>query len=1005
MMPRSSLAILIVLLALPCLLLRAQRTDEPPKKPGDADITLPTDTEGQPLPPTEALKRVTVPPGFNVTLFAHEPDIRQPIAMTFDDRGRLWVCECYSYPDFKTVKNRDRVVILEDTDHDGRHDKRTIFWDRGNSLTGIEFGYGGIFVCCAPHLLFIPDKNGDDRPDGEPEVLLDGWTTKAQHNVFNGLKWGPDGWLYGCHGITATSRVGRPGTPDDKRIPLNCCIWRYHATRKTFEVVAHGTTNPWGIDFNEYGEGFFTNCVIDHAFHLIPGAHYKRMFGQDLNPYVYELMDAASDHLHWGGGHWTESRKGDEHDSPGGGHAHSGTLIYLGDNFPKEYYGSLFTCNIHGHRVNNDSLERKGSGWVAKHRPDFFKANDSWFRGVALAMGPDGGMYIADWSDTGECHDYEQVHRNSGRIYKVVYGEPTAPKDLNLAKHDPLALAKLQFHANNWHVQHARRLLAERAATHDMSEADQELWSQAEQALGNSRTRLRCLWALNATDALSKASVETLIFTEPDTLAHFVHFRWGQVDQTESFYAGIDADENYEIERFPIVLSTLSLMRRLVDEDRWTIAEQVAKGARYESDKDIPLMLWYGIEPCVAKDPMRALQLAINSKITKPRKYIVRRLCEPDLRNENLAAVVAAIANSHDSAVQLSMLAGMSEAFAGLKNQPLPEGWDKLAAKLATSEDQEIIKLVRTLSLIFGDPAALAELHSTLENHNAKTADRIAAIELLSERKTEGLVSQLLKLLDQPPLRLAALRGLSAYDDASTPAEILTRYKSWDEADRIEAINTFASRASFANKLLDALESKQISREDVSPFHARQLAALKNRAINDRLAKVWGRANTTSGDKQRLKDQIKSTLSDAVIEQADLRAGRVVFSRMCGQCHSLFGEGAKIGPELTGAQRTNLDYVLENLIDPNAIVGQNYQMTVATLDDGRVVSGVIESQNDATVTLKTTSGKTTLTRSEIDELQTSPVSMMPEGQLEKLSSSELRDLVAYLRSPRQVPLE
>ena len=267
------------------------------------------------MPPAEALKRITVPDGFNVTLFAHEPDIRQPIAMTFDDRGRLWVCECYSYPDFK-VKNRDRVVILEDTDGDGRHDKRTIFWDKGNSLTGIEFGYGGIWVCCARTCSSSPTRTATTCPDGEPEIVLDGWTTEAKHNVFNGLKWGPDGWLYGCHGILATSRVGRPGTPDDKRVTLNCCIWRYHPTRKTFEVVCHGTTNPWGIDFNEYGEGFFTNCVIDHVFHMIPGAHYKRMYGQDLNPYVYELMDAASDHLHWGGGHWTESRTGRRSTTP-----------------------------------------------------------------------------------------------------------------------------------------------------------------------------------------------------------------------------------------------------------------------------------------------------------------------------------------------------------------------------------------------------------------------------------------------------------------------------------------------------------------------------------------------------------------------------------------------------------------------------------------------------------------------------------------------------------------
>jgi putative heme-binding domain-containing protein len=204
--------------------------------------------------------------------------------------------------------------------------------------------------------------------------------------------------------------------------------------------------------------------------------------------------------------------------------------------------------------------------------------------------------------------------------------------------------------------------------------------------------------------------------------------------------------------------------------------------------------------------------------------------------------------------------------------------------------------------------------------------------------------------------------------------------------------------------LLDAMEAKIVPQQDVSPFHARQLAALKNREIDKRLAEVWGRAQPVAQDKQRLKEMIASTLPDEVIAQADVRGGRAVFARMCGACHSLFGEGAKIGPDLTGAQRANLDYLLENLIDPNALVGKNYQMTLVTLDDGRVLSGVIEAESDAMVTLKTTSGGTMLSRSEIEELRTSPISMMPEGQLEKLSFEELRDLVAYLRSPRQVPL-
>jgi putative heme-binding domain-containing protein len=350
------------------------------------------------------------------------------------------------------------------------------------------------------------------------------------------------------------------------------------------------------------------------------------------------------------------------------------------------------------------------------------------------------------------------------------------------------------------------------------------------------------------------------------------------------------------------------------------------------------------------------------------------------------------------------MLEGMSEAFRGLKNQSLPVGWDKLTAKVAKNGDAKSHELVRTLSLIFGDATALKQLRATLVNAKASADDRIAAIGLLSEHKVEGLVPQLIKLLDEPRLRVAALRGLSAYDDPTVPADILRRYSKFEETERIEAINTLASRVSYAKALLAAVEAKQIPPTDISPFHARQLAALKNRDINERLAKVWGRVKPASADKQRLKDQYKDRLTEEIVAQADARAGRVVFSRMCGACHSLFGEGAKIGPELTGSQRMNLDYVLENLIDPNAIIGKNYQMTIITLADGRVLSGVIDNQNESIVTLKTTSSAMTIPRGDIDELTTSEVSMMPEGQLEKLKPEELRDLVAYLRSPQQVPL-
>src|SRR5437762_631871 len=379
------------------------------------------------MPPEEAAASMKLPPGFKATVFAAEPAIVQPMAFTFDDRGRVWVVENLSYPTWRADNTgHDRVTILEDTDGDGRHDKRTVFLDNGANLSGIEVGFGGVWLTSTPNFIFIPDANGDDKPDGPAKILLDVFTLECKHNVVGNLAWGPDGWLYGCHGITAPSLVGKPGTPPERRQTVSCGVWRYHPVRHQFEIYANGTTNPWGIDWDERGELFITNCVIKHIFHVVPGAHYVRMFGQDPNPYVYGLMESCADHQHWAGGHWTTARGGEAHTDFGGGHAHSGCMIYLGDNWPDEYRGNAFLLNIHGQRMNRDILKPSGSSYVAEHAPDLAFSQDPWFRGLHAKYGPDGGVYISDWSDIGECHDNkeEQCDKTGGRIFKIVFGDP-----------------------------------------------------------------------------------------------------------------------------------------------------------------------------------------------------------------------------------------------------------------------------------------------------------------------------------------------------------------------------------------------------------------------------------------------------------------------------------------------------------------------------------------------------------------------------------------------------
>jgi putative membrane-bound dehydrogenase-like protein len=295
-----------------------------------------------PMSPHTVVATAKLPPGFRLSVFAAEPDVQNPIAITTDERGRIWAVENYTWAGSGLggwdTALKDRIVILEDTDGDGRHDKRTVFWDQGRKATSVEVGFGGVWVLNLPHLLFIPDRDRNDVPDGPPMVVLDGIDENSVgHTPANGLRWGPDGWLYARHGIQGTSSIGTPDASDSQRVQINTGIWRYHPVRGTVEAVMHGMTNSWGFDFDEHGEMFAINTVIGHLWHVVPGAHVKRMYGTDIHPHSYGLIEQTADHVHWDTGEsWGDVRKGvtDKTSAAGGGHAHIGLMIYQGDNWP-----------------------------------------------------------------------------------------------------------------------------------------------------------------------------------------------------------------------------------------------------------------------------------------------------------------------------------------------------------------------------------------------------------------------------------------------------------------------------------------------------------------------------------------------------------------------------------------------------------------------------------------------------------------------------------------------
>lgn len=938
-----------------------------------ADNYVPTNTQApgeEPVSPEEAAKLMSVPDGFYVTLFAGEPEVRQPIAMQVDDRGRIWVAESYSYKEWE-MKGEDRILIFEDSDNDGRFDDRKIFYSGATHLSGFVAGFGGTWICNSPNLEFIPDRNGDDIPDGPPEIILDGFTTDAKHNFFSGLVWGPDGWLYGRHGITASSLVGIPGTPPEERVDVSCGIWRLHPVTHQFEIVARGTTNPWGLDWNEMGEMFMTGNVNGHLWHVIPGAFYPRMHGQGSAAHVYERIPMTADHLHHEG-EWTDRRNFRDNapgltDDMGGGHSHCGAMIYLGDNWPEKYRDTIFMSNTHGRRVNHDILKRKGSGYIGIHGKDFMKANQPWYRGVTQIYGPDGGVYFSDWTDFGECHDNDGVHRTSGRIYKVVYGEVGNPGRVDLSKKTSLELVACQLHRNEWYVRHARRLLQERfVAGVDLTEARGELLRLLEDQEQPVDRQLRFLWSLHTTGGLEKEKLTQLLQHKNEHMRSWAVRLIGEggAPNSEQFalIRGIASNGESKLAR----LYVASTFPRFTKAQQWTLAKDLLVDFGYTEDQNLPCMIWYALRPLVGADPLRGLELLSTCCDPQVYKNIVRRIASDfDLNTGLMPRLITSINTTLQdghTGIAVAGVKGIEEALNGLKGLVPPENWDLLASSQEALVSSEAAKLLPVFDQ--GEPMAAKDW---------------------------------LQLIDNQTRRNQAIRKLAAFDDPKIAATILKPYPRYLTEDKEAVISTLSSRVGYARLLLNAVENGQVPRQDISAFHARQIHNLGNQQLKETLEKIWGNLRKSPVEKQEEIASWQSKLTPWRLSAANLSNGKLMFDRACASCHMIYGEGGALGPHLDGSDRKNLFYLLENLIDPSAVLPQDYRMTVITLNDGRVLSGNITEQTRHAITLAGLATVEVIPLSEVVKQEQLEQSTMPEGLLQTMSDNEVTDLIAFLQ--------
>ena len=941
------------------------------------------------LSPEEAVKAMTIKEGYRVNTYASEPMITQPMAFCWDDRGRMWIAENRDYESrgngFSNFGD-SRILILEDTNRDGVVDSKKVFLEGIPFPSAIAVGHGGLFLGAPPNLLFVPDKNQDDRADeSDIKVLLTGWGIRDRHETINSLHWGPDGWLYGLEGFATPSVIRKPNGkgriyrhqeafPEDlleaEGTEMNGGVWRYHPLKERFEAVAHGFSNPWGIDYDSKGQLFISACVIPHMFHVIPGGIYHRQGGQHFNPYVYEDIKTIVDHRHRS--------------------AHGGARIYQSDAFPQDQQGRLFMANIHEHAVLSDVLTPKGSGFTASHGEDFLLANNAQWVGFSMEIGPEGGLYVLDWHDADICGG-EVLNKETGRVFRIMPEKsaaanwPSRFEDLN--HRSDIELANLQRSKSNWHAQRARTILQYRTATKSLDKSAVDLLKDLLNKQPNEDLRLRALWTLQITGHMGASDLIGLLEDkQPYVRGWAIQFL---VEDKSPSREAIEAlTKLAKNEPSPVVRRYLAgALQRIQPIDRWDIATSLIQFEGDANDPNIPLMLWFGIEPLIADQPQQALGMVNKSSIPSIVQKAARRLVDAD----ELTPLVAALGLKSDR--QLDLLSGMLAGLEGRSDSKEPDNW-KATYQLLQS-DPRLSVLSDEVAQHFGNTEVARKMMAILENDRSNVEQKQNAIQNLALHQRQELPSILPKLLDRSELRLEAIRAIAAYDIEELGKLLLKKYPGFSALEKQEAILTLASRPIYGNGLAAAIKDGSVPRKEIPAYVAMQL----RRVVGNGFVEIWGPIDDISSDVQGQFNKYRRLLSDNAIANSDAAAGEPIFQRTCAVCHMMYGEGGIIGPDLTGSNRGNTAYLLNNILNPSGDIQDDYKLVVITTQDGRTYSGNIIAENDRNVTLRVVGQEPiALNKSKIRSRDVTEKSMMPEGLLNALTDTEVLNLVAYLKT-------
>jgi putative membrane-bound dehydrogenase-like protein len=948
--------------------------------------------------------------GFQAELVAAEPDVHQPIAFAIDERGRLWVVEAFSYPNKQPDgEGKDRILILEDRDGDGCFEAHKTFIDGLNLVSGIELGFGGVWIGAAPELLFIPDRDADDKPDGPPQVLLDGFGYQDTHETLNSFTWGPDGWLYGNQGVFNTAQIGKPGAPQDQRTTLRAGIWRYHPIRHQFEVFAHGGSNQWGLAFNEIGDLFTTHCRSywggGGTTNVIRNGHFWNQTNSNYPDFISNAAPRGIPHL---ANYLPASARYDSGEGgagkPGtgavyGGHSHVGTMIYGGDNWPEIYRDHLFTHNLHGHQINHQVNVRQGSAYQTFHAGyDLAYVPHPAYVAVELKYGPDGAVYVTDWVDSQHCHNPrpETWDRTNGRIYRISWAKTWHPVKVDLTSKSDSELAELLTHRNRWYANTARRLLQQRASLRTIEPSVLASLRKNVADSGDRRRALESLWALSVTGALDAALMKTAV-GHPDEAVR----AWAVRLATETRESKLIAAEQLlklaqEDPSSQVRLAIASALPVLAGADCWQIGTALARHAEDAGDRFLPGMIWYGLAPLVAADVSRAVAVAESTPLAVLKDSIVWYIAKQGAGREQLVERIKTL--DDDAAVRLVSL--MQFSLARESSLPRPGGWDAIRSRftegLTKPEARSIRPMLEELSAVFGEKEVLANLRRLLTNEGAAVDERRYALAILNRVGDREAIAIYPRLLENPALRPQVIPLLARSSDVAIAKGLLQSFPTFTPEEKSATLGVLTSRREFALELLRAVDENKFDRKELSALQIRQMHDLGDAQLTKLLEKVWGKIGVSSEDARKLIAKIKKTYTTAPLWAYDDRRGQQIYQKTCAACHPLDGTSVPLGPGLKGSWRNGLDYFLENIVDPNAVVGENYRVTVIVTESGQIVTGLLDSESAGAVVLRTAEKTISIPKKEIAERKLADQSLMPTGLLDKMSEIEVIELLKFL---------